>query len=156
MKRVFIITEIERFSAGERDRFKAWSAYRVQMCHDPNGIKAWDSFQIPTENFGDKELPVGTKFTLRVLAEAPSTDGLDAEELEAAKVGVDLRRARDLKQELEEELGRAGLKMELPARKCLDVLEAIELFEANLSDREVALDLLAIAQDESLVWPLDG
>jgi len=86
----------------------------------------------------------------------PSTDGLNAEELEASKVGVDLRRARDLKQQLEEELGRAGLKMKLPARKCLDVLEAIELFEANLSDREVALDLLAIAQNESLVWPLDG
>ena len=67
-----------------------------------------------------------------------------------------MRRARDLKQQLEEELGRAGLKMKLPARKCLDVLEAIELFEANLSDREVALDLLAIAQNESLVWPLDG
>lgn len=60
-KRKFVITSVE-YGPGDRER-----NYRVQLCHVPSGIKHWDGFTIPVENFGTTILTPGTKFIVEIL-----------------------------------------------------------------------------------------
>ena len=153
MSRTFIITAVERFRSGPNNSPKYWNEYRVQMCGDPDGIKVWDSFTIPTKNFGEEELPTGTKFTLTVLSEiVEGFQGMDLEECVAARVGIDLRRARQAKREAEEKIGNCGLSMKMPKRAWFDMADAVEKFEEDPNEDNAKV-LLAL--DSALIWVRD-